>query len=129
VSAFIEQQALRLTLKHLGDAVAVKAVSHQSGWQVELYGIGIVRPLGLLFYDANGALLSNVDETVEQIFAAIRDSIEAFRTFASNMNKAVFLLCYGSLFAWLNNRTIIPKMICHQRYFVSNNRGEDGCNA
>lgn len=72
-AALIEQNALRLTLKHLGDGVTVKAVPHQLGWQVQLYGIGMENPLGHFMYDANGELLSDVDKVVSEIFATIGD--------------------------------------------------------
>ncbi len=68
-AALIEQQALRVTLKHLGDGVTVKAVPHRVGWQVDLYGVGMEHALGYLMYDANGKLLSDINEVVEQIFA------------------------------------------------------------
>lgn len=70
-AALIEQNVLRLTLKHLGDGVTVKAIPHPLGWQVQLYGIGMENPLGHLMYGANGELLSDVDKVLERIFATI----------------------------------------------------------
>lgn len=68
--AIIEQQALRLTLKHLGDGVTVKAVPHQVGWQVEMYGIRTESPLDHLMYDADGKLFTDINQVTEKIFAA-----------------------------------------------------------
>jgi antitoxin component of MazEF toxin-antitoxin module len=58
----IEILALKLTFRYLGDAVTVKAeqdtfLLNQQGWRVQIYGLGIEKPLGMLTFSRTGKLL------------------------------------------------------------------------
>jgi hypothetical protein len=73
--ADIEQRALRLLLKSLGDAVLIKAQRleattpdrQRDGWRVYIYVRGVADPLGHLDYARNGQLLSDPDSVLSEI--------------------------------------------------------------
>ena len=71
----IENRALRLLLKSLGDAVLVKAqqldaaeAGRESGdWRVAVYARGFDEPLGRLDYAKGGQLLSDISAVLDAI--------------------------------------------------------------
>jgi hypothetical protein len=67
----IENRALRILLRRLGDAVTVKAHKSDRGesqdWIVQVYARGNETPLGELHYSRRGELLSDLDEVLNQI--------------------------------------------------------------
>ena len=59
--ATIENRALRYLLTHVGDAatVSVHPLPGGMGWQVDVYGTGMVWPVGKLVYSPTGVLLAD----------------------------------------------------------------------
>ena len=71
----IENRALRLLLKSLGDAILVKAQQlaviepdgQQDGWRVDVYAHGLAEPLGYLDYSRQGQLRSDLKASLATI--------------------------------------------------------------
>ncbi len=71
----IENRALRLLLRAVGDAVMVKAQQRESAetgsdhgaWRVSVYAHGVSAPLGYLDYAHDGQLLSDTTEALHSI--------------------------------------------------------------
>ena len=53
----IEENALRYVLRHVGDAATVQVQSLPDGWYVEVYGVDMAEPAGVLRYSMAGMLL------------------------------------------------------------------------
>ena len=68
----IEIMALKLTFRYLGDAVTVKAeqdgsLLNQNGWRVNVYGLGIEKPLGILTFSRTGKLLPEFSTSFDEM--------------------------------------------------------------
>ena len=57
--SMIENLALRYLLSSMGDGATVDVLplEGESGWQVNVYGLGHSKPLGKLIFDSNGKLI------------------------------------------------------------------------
>lgn len=78
----IEVMALRLTFRYLGDAVTVKAEKDESvlnlhGWRVNVYGLGIEQPLGVLTFSRMGKLLPEFSTSFEEMRRQAIDHVHA----------------------------------------------------
>lgn len=78
----IEVMALRLTFRYLGDAVTVKAEKDESvlnlhGWRVNVYGLGIEQPLGVLTFSRMGKLLPEFSTSFEEMRRQALDHVHA----------------------------------------------------
>lgn len=67
----IENKALQLLMRHLGDAVVVKAIWSESDpaqvWVVNVSPRGKTTQLGEILYSKRGDLITNVDEALHQM--------------------------------------------------------------
>jgi hypothetical protein len=70
--ATIERRALRYLLTAIGDGASVRVVPlpDQSGWRVDVYGIGMEKPAGKLVYDLSGNLLIEQSTPASEIRSA-----------------------------------------------------------
>jgi antitoxin component of MazEF toxin-antitoxin module len=72
----IENRALRYLLSTVGDSVRVKAkaLPDDEGWQVEVYGLDLTQPMGILIYSLTGDLLSERSTSPTEIRQAVNNA-------------------------------------------------------
>ena len=67
----IENKALQLLMRHLGDAVVVKAIWSEAdppqAWVVDVLPRGRTTQLGKILYSKRGDLITNMDEALHQM--------------------------------------------------------------
>jgi hypothetical protein len=72
----IENRALRYLLSTVGDVATVKvnALPGDTGWQVEVYGLDMAQPAGMLIYSSTGVLLAERSTPPGEIRQVISDT-------------------------------------------------------
>ena len=74
--AGVEKHALRFVLANLGDAATIEVKNLPDGsWLVNVFGVGWPEPLGKLYYDQEGNMLSEHSDTPDQMRRAAEKTL------------------------------------------------------